>query len=165
MIVRRGTDADVASILADARPADRLELLAVSFQEDYGGVTREIMGRKKRGDSMTVFATDEGLPVAFLMQHIVRPNTLAMGMVSTELWHVVARPATRWCVTKYRPALARSGIRRIEAASHIEHEVSHRWLQFLGFRREGLMADFGKNGEAFYLFGMTGDVLSPRDAE
>jgi hypothetical protein len=165
MIVRRSTEADVTAVLQDARQADRLELLAVSFQDDFGGVVREVVGRMKRGDSMTTFATDEGLPVAFLMQHIVRPNTLAMGMVSTNLWSVVARPATRWCVTRYRPSLARSGIRRIEAASHVEHEISHRWLQFLGFRREGLMADFGKHGEAFYLFGMTGDVLSSRDAE
>ena len=41
---------------------------------------------------------------------------------------------------------------RVQAMSAVFHDVSHAWLEALGFERGALVRQFGKNGEDFILF-------------
>lgn len=148
----------VQTVAALMRDADLGELMAVTGHRDHFDLAAAL--GSVHGDNAIVICADDGAPVAVLTNHIPRPGTLSLGMFATDRWPEVARSASRWCVTTYRPELL-ARFHRLEAASIEGHDVAHRWLEFLGFSREAVMPKFGRNGETFYLYGMTDDVLSP----
>jgi hypothetical protein len=49
------------------------------------------------------------------------------------------------------------GGHRLEVFSRADHLDSHKWLAWLGARREGLMRKYGKDGADFYRFAWTRD--------
>lgn len=155
------TIALVQTVAEQMRAADLRELLAVTNWGNRGDLALAL-GSVHGGNAIVILA-DDGAPVAVLTNHIPRPGTLSLGMFATDRWPEVAKAVSRWCVTTYRPALL-GRFHRLEAASIEGHDVSHRWLGFLGFSREARMPKFGRNGETFFLYGMTDDVLSSRNA-
>jgi hypothetical protein len=65
-------------------------------------------------------------------------------------------PATRFYMTSITRAIVRfmdgCGIRRIEAAVDAEYEISQRWHELMGFKREGLMDCYTPDGRDAYLY-------------
>jgi hypothetical protein len=65
-------------------------------------------------------------------------------------------PATRFYMTSITRAIMRwlagCGIRRIEAAVDAEYEISQRWHELMGFKREGLMECYTPDGRDAYLY-------------
>lgn len=53
------------------------------------------------------------------------------------------RAVTRFALRKVRPQLIRDGFRRIEVRTAIDHDLSHAWLERLGFEREGIAREYG----------------------
>lgn len=50
------------------------------------------------------------------------------------------------------PLLIRDGFRRVEVRTAIDHDLSHRWLESLGFVREGIAGDYGADGLDFVTY-------------
>jgi hypothetical protein len=72
----------------------------------------------------------------------------------------VALGATRWALRSLKPAMLAAGGHRAECRSIETHGTAHRWLESLGFVREAVLPDCGKNRETFYQYAWR---LSDRD--
>lgn len=71
------------------------------------------------------------------------------------LWALVSANAGRHMTAIHRAAvgfLAQSKLRRIETFVDTEFAAGHRWVQMLGFEREGRMRAFSPDGRDFDLY-------------
>ena len=50
-------------------------------------------------------------------------------------------------------------LRRVQVAIHKDHVISHKWVERLGFKREGAMPAYGPDGSDYVRFGR---VICPR---
>ncbi len=48
--------------------------------------------------------------------------------------------------------LVEARCRRCQVITHVDHDLSHRWLRSLGADREGLLRSYGRNGEDFEVY-------------
>ncbi len=75
------------------------------------------------------------------------------------LWGAIAQDAGPHFVRMHRAAcrlLEIQRLRRIEATTEVDFEEGCRWLELLGFQREGRMSKYGPDGEDHYLYAWTG---------
>lgn len=68
---------------------------------------------------------------------------------------VTMKPITRFALRIVKPLLIIEGFRRIEIRTAIDHDVSHRWLERMGFVREGIAINYGDNGMDFATYAAT----------
>ena len=95
------------------------------------------------------------------MAAFVDDRVLLCGGVATFgqhgiLWGLLAFDAGRHMVRLHRGVerfLAIQRVRRIEATVEDGWPVGCRWLEMLGFEREGAMRGYGENGETHIRFG------------
>jgi hypothetical protein len=76
-----------------------------------------------------------------------------------SLWGLVSQDAGPHVVRMYRAAcrfLEIPKLRRIEATVETDFEDGCRWLELLGFEREGRMTKYGPNSEDHYRYAGTG---------
>ncbi|WP_448953062.1 hypothetical protein [Labrys neptuniae] len=62
---------------------------------------------------------------------------------------------TRFALRTVKPLLIAEGFRRIEVRTAIDHDLSHRWLERLGFDLEGTARDYGAGGLDFLAYAAT----------
>ncbi|MGJ4857059.1 hypothetical protein ACN6KF_003043 [Labrys sp. La1] len=62
---------------------------------------------------------------------------------------------TRFAMRTMKPMLVAEGFRRIEVRTAIDHDISHRWLERLGFTLEGTARDYGAGGLDFLTYAAT----------
>jgi hypothetical protein len=75
------------------------------------------------------------------------------------LWGMIAQDAGPHFVRLHRAAcrlLESTRLRRISASVEVDFQEGCRWLELLGFAREGRMAKYGLDGEDHYLYAWTG---------
>ena len=161
MILRQATRSDVQWVAFRMRETDRDELGAVNAAPDFATLVLALCEAHGGKVHATAVIADDLVPVAIIITRLDRPRVMSVGMFATDRWPRVAFATSRWALGTLRPVLFSSGVHRLEAASIEGNTAAHRWLEFLGFRREAVMPKFGRNGETFYLYGMTDDVLSP----
>lgn len=65
---------------------------------------------------------------------------------------------TRFALGVVRPELLSRGITRLEVRTYIDHDLSHRWLEGMGFEREGISRAYGRRGEDFAVYAATRNV-------
>lgn len=139
---------DMTFIAANMRPADWREITAV-----YPATATEI------GASM--WFSSEGLRwVALLNGSPVCAFGIAPGLpgvgsgwaYGTRKMPRVMREVTKFIRRRVAVTLLRAGYRRIEVRTAIDHDVSHRWLESLGFVREGIAVDYGSDGLDFITY-------------
>jgi hypothetical protein len=70
----------------------------------------------------------------------------------TEDWPSVSTTLTRHVRRTLIPALVARNAHRAECASWSCHTSAHRWLEYLGARREGTLHRYGRNQEDFIMF-------------
>ena len=104
----------------------------------------------ERSETITVQKDGEILAITGLV--IIHP-----GMA--EIWSFTGK-----AIDKYKILFAQASImvvdfwirkynlHRLQANTHVEHATSIKWLEWLGFEREGLMRKFGASAENFYLY-------------
>ena len=90
---------------------------------------------------------------------IIASAGLAVGFAGMGiLWSAVGRGAGPHFVPLHRAArrlIEIQNMRRIEAAIECDFTNGSRWLEMLGFQREGRMTAYGLDGEDFYLYALT----------
>lgn len=67
-------------------------------------------------------------------------------------------PAISGEVNAWKPALMAEGVRRIEARTLVGHDLAGHWMTYLGAEREGVMRQYGTNGEDFELWAWTAET-------
>jgi len=149
--IRPATLRDMTFVAANMRQADRREIGAVIQESDtYVGYA--------------LFASSDGLAwVAWLDDEPVccfGVSKLFTGLGSgwaygTRRMRKVMGVVTRFALRDVRPMLIRQGFRRIEVRTAVDHDLSHRWLERLGFAREGIAVDYGMDGLDFVTYAAT----------
>lgn len=108
----------------------------------------------------TFCARDDDVgPVAFGAMIEQRPNVVTLMFFATDNFPIIAKKLTRFIVRALFPMYRKNGVHRIECVSMESHTATHRWLQVLGLKREGVMKGFGKNGETFHQFAWVSDAV------
>ena len=62
---------------------------------------------------------------------------------------------TRFALRQVKRQVLAEGFRRIEVRTAIDHDISHRWLERMGFAREGIAVDYGAGGLDFATYAVT----------
>lgn len=100
------------------------------------------------GDNAFVARID-GDPVAAVGVSRLAPWLGSAWAFGTDRTRRIIPALTRWGVAEWKHRLIADGFRRVEVRTIVDHDLSHRWLESLGFVREGLCRGYGRNGEDF----------------
>jgi hypothetical protein len=92
-------------------------------------------------------------PIAAIGMRPISPGVYGAWCYGTNEFVRIGKSLTKLVVQSMIPALLAAGGHRAECRSIDGHEDAHRWLEYLGFIREGApQRDFGRNRETFHLY-------------
>ncbi len=142
---------DMTYIAVNMREADRREIHAVFPGTDtaIGSALHEA------SPGLAWTAWHGGRPVCAFGIARLFPGLGSGWAYGTRAMPSTMKPVTRFCLRKAAPKLLREGFRRVEVRSAIDHDLSHRWLEHLGFQREGIARDYGSEGLDFVTYAAT----------
>ncbi len=145
-------------VALNMRDADAAEIFALRFDDDRARIATEAKAFSRFG----ALAYDGATPVAAIGAAEVTPGCFEMWLFATDAWPVVARAVARHAFGRLIPALLAAGGRRGQCLSLSTRLDAHRFLERLGFLREGELRARGRNGETFFLYAWRrSDVLLP----
>ncbi len=98
---------------------------------------------------------DMGMPVVALGATETHRGLFDVWMFATDRLTDISVPFHRAVKRWYIPLLFELGARRLQCRSAESHVEAHRWLEALGAKREGELAGYGKNGQTYYLYGLS----------
>lgn len=134
------------------RPARAEDILRLSPRRFDRAWLADLAANLPDGPAFTGWVGDQIIMVAG-----IRPLWHGVG----EAWAVSDSALDRHRVKAGRAVLrwlpeviAGMGLHRVQASVHHRHAQSMRWLEWLGFRPEGLMAGYGPKGDGFWLYGL-----------
>ena len=152
--VRWTTRRDLCWTAANSRPIDKAELLASGPRNmtEVGWMTWdsiEYMG----GLGWTVWLDDSPeFSFGFNLQHVLMPHLWSAWAWGSEKTALCMPEISRWArgnIIKYIDIV---GATRIEARTIHSHHEAHRWLEWLGFRKECVLPEWGKDKTDFLLY-------------
>jgi len=154
MWVEAATPELIRRVAGTMRESDLRELFALSWNDTPAELTAALVDRYAPA-GLAVGAGSEPIAIGAVVQH--RPRVLTLGLFATNAFGTIAAPLSRFVKRQLlAPAIA-DGAHRIEAASWALHTAAHRWIEFLGLRREAVCQKFGKHGEDFIQFAWVKD--------
>jgi hypothetical protein len=143
--------AAVGFVAARMRDCDRDEIFATRWENDPQKIAEETMTCARFG----AVAWHEDEPVAVVCAMPLWPGVWTVAMYATAKWPAVALAVTRWLRRELMPDVAATGAHRVECRSLATHVMAHRWLERLGARCDGVLTDYGRHREAFYVYAWT----------
>lgn len=145
---------DVTWIAANMRAQDRREIAALvgdASMTDAAGA----MLRGSPDHAFVAYLDAEPVAAVGVMRHAAHLGSAwAFG---TDRTRRVIPALTRWGIAEWKPRMIADGYRRVEVRTIIDHDLSHRWLEKLGFARECLCRGYGRDGETFAQFAYVRD--------
>ena len=142
---------DMTYIAANMREADWREIAAV-FAGSPGEVAASLVAASP--DLAWIASLDTNPACAFGIARLL-PGLGSGWAFGTRRLPQAMKSVTRYCLREVRPRLLQAGFRRIEVRSALDHDLSHRWLEHLGFTREGVARDYGTGGLDFATYAAT----------
>ena len=129
---------------------DHAEVYSVQFAEDPDLLTEKIMISK---GFTWIACLDDGEPVAIYGASCLWPNVWQAFAFGTDKYHQVIISLTRHCRQFIIPALRNHGVRMVHCWVKADYQEARQWIRmaFPGAEEEAIVADFGKDGEAFAL--------------
>ena len=124
----------LAHLLANLRTRDREEMAALGVDDETAVhlLTRTaIFG--------AVFQW-RGSPAAVMAFHRAGDRTVEVSMLATGAWPKVALSVIRWGLEFAKPQLLAMGFDRAQCLTMEGYDEAIRFLEFMGFRREGRIA-------------------------
>lgn len=150
MNLRPVTIDNALSVASRMREWDRREIYATRPDEDPVGLAHACTVHPQYAWTAHI---DED-PVAVVGAHPLHPNVWTVYAFATDRFREIAFPLTKFIRNAMIPALAQfEGVRRAQCLSMAGHADAHRWLTYLGAKRqEQPLEKYGKGGEDFYVF-------------
>lgn len=152
---------DACYVAAHMRQADHDEIAAVVRFDNPAQVAATLLAYSP-GLAFCAFLRDQPVTV-FGVSHVT--ETVGAGWAyGTQRLKRTIPACTEYALLTIGPELIRRGYKRLEVKTDVKHDLSHRWLEGMGFVREGVMRSFGFNGEDFALYAMTQDSEAAKAA-
>lgn len=151
--------ASLAFIAVNMRQSDKDEIYNVIGHNNPFLLAQQTLNASRMGQAVVAHGRD-GQPIAcmgFMARH---PGVCQAYAYGTDGFQSAALALTRYALRVMKPALIASGFHRLQCESRADHHDAHRWLETLGFRREGILKQYGSDGSDYILFGATANVLS-----
>lgn len=117
--------------LAHLRPRDREEMEALGVADD---VALDVLCRHAVLGAIFPW---RWMPAAVLAFHRVGDRTVEVSMLATDDWPHVSRKLVRWGLGFAKPQLLAMGFDRAQVLTMEGYDEAIRFLEFMGFRREG----------------------------
>lgn len=149
---------DLRFLAMNLRPEDTLELSVTRDVNDYNRLAWA--GAYSRWRKVAIWNSQ---PVfGFGAAEIPVENRVHVwGFGSIKAVHAL-KPVTRYIKKIMIPEILKSGAVEAQAVSHPANAVSHRWLQFLGFRPKATITGVGPRKQDMLLFTVSADDLAGR---
>jgi hypothetical protein len=145
------THETVLHVARNMRAADKEEIYATRFEENPFLLTHDVM--QFRSFSWVLWWNEK--PCAVGGAGELWPGTFTMFMFATDDFPRIGLMATRFAKRTVIPTLFRDcNARRLQAHSHQNHGVAHKWLETLGFQREAVCSGYGRDGADFYQYAL-----------
>lgn len=157
MIYGRASAADIYSVAKNMRERDYEEIECVTFAENREELAGLLAETWSKIETTIACGTEEDGPIAILTYTPMRPGVWSMGMFATDKFGKIGTQLTRLIIKRIIKAIDSTGAHRVEVQSIEGYEPVHKWLEFLGLKKEGLIRGFGKNRENFYTFAYVKD--------
>ena len=131
------------------RHIDKEEIYATRWDEDPTSLVKEIVRNTLIG---AVACTNNDEPVAAFGGYEMWPGVWDVWMFATDRWLEVAKELTIHIKKEFIPALEEAGVHRAQCFSLDTHYTAHKWMEYLGAEKEGILTGLGKNKENFIVF-------------
>lgn len=135
-------------VLDRAREADRRELLALQYGDNWSRLIDEILG----APVSLKFCFGNGRPVVCLGGSEVHPGVWQAWSFATDEFKDVALPVTRFATDVMLPSFIRMGMHRGQAIAGSDNRGAHKWLRMLGATEEATLKRYGRDGQDFVMF-------------
>jgi RimJ/RimL family protein N-acetyltransferase len=142
--------ASLAYIAFNMRQADRDEIYNIVGHNNPVILAQQALDASKVGSASV--ASRQGRPIAVCGFVPLRPGVSTAFAFATDAFPGVALALTRHALRVMKPALLHAGFHRLQCESRADHHDAHRWLETLGFRREGVLRQFGSDGSDYIQF-------------
>lgn len=141
------THETVLHVARNMRAADKEEIYATRYEENPFLLTHDVM--QYRSFSWVLWHAEQPCCVGGAGE--LWPGTFTMFMFATDDFPRIGLFATRFAKKTVIPTLFGTvGARRLQCDSHENHVSAHKWLETLGFERESVRKNYGKDGADFY---------------
>jgi hypothetical protein len=149
---------DLLFLAMNLRPEDTLELSVTRDIDDAGDLAWA--GAYSRWRKVAIW--DQRPAFAFGAAQVKgEPRVQVWGFGCAHAAHVL-KPVTRYIKKIMIPEILRSGTVEAQAVSHPANVMSHRWLQFLGFRPKATITGVGPRKQDMLLFTVSADDIAGR---
>ena len=152
MIFCYATEDDVFHVAKNMRERDYEEISCLTFTKNREELAGYLAKSYAQHQNVYAVGTTKDGPIAILAYILLRPGVWSLGLFATDKFQKVGRFLTKTIIRDIIPALDSANAHRVEAHSIEGYSEIHRWLEFLGLRREAMIEGYGKNGENFIPF-------------
>jgi hypothetical protein len=160
MIITSVTEKMVEHVAKNMRSKDFEEIIALSWCDNKTDLSQELIGKYTPEWAICAFFEDTPVAIGGLFE--MRPNVISLGFFATDYFPCVGKNLSRWIKKDLFAPMIQEGLARLEAHTLHSHTDAHRWLEFLGLKKEAELEKFGKNGETFYSYAWVDDgVVCP----
>lgn len=148
MDLRPLTRRDVAHVVDRMRDSDAAEIYNTRWTDSPHDLVQDTLLHHR----FSWIAAHDGEPIAVVGAGPKHPNCWSVHMYATDDFHKLSVSLSKFIRRVMIPALYAAGAHRAECASSDDHTTAHRWLEWLGARREAEMRGYGKDGQSYFLY-------------
>lgn len=105
------------------------------------------------------------VPVACMGYQPRHPGVCEVFAFGTNAFDRVALSLTKHALRVMKPAMLDAGFHRAQCLSRHDHVTAHRWLEHMGFKREGVLSQYGSDGSDYIQFGAITNVFQRTEAQ
>lgn len=151
MFFRPALPEEIYEVAMNMRQRDYDEILCVTWADEREELAEYLMFALKDHENVYAFG-DSDDAVGIVSYLPLRPGVWHLGLFATDNFQKVGSFLTRCVIRDIIPALDRGNAHRVEAQSIEGYDQVHRWLEFIGLKKESDLPGFGRNGENFVNF-------------
>ena len=150
MFLRKASPDEIRSVALEMRQRDYEEILCVTWSEGREELAEYLVHCLSDHENVYSFGDTEAVGVVSYIP--LRPGVWSLGLFATDKFQKVSTFLTKRVIRDIIPALDNAKAHRVEAQSIDGYKQVHRWLEFIGLKKENVIPGFGRNGETFINF-------------
>lgn len=147
------TEACVRYVFKNMREGNRREFSAVGWRDEPPSHILETV--LERPEFFYVLGREK--PICVVGGFEAHPRMWGMMMFATDDIRQIGFYLAKFCKNVMMRQVFDLGANRMQCISPEWFTEAHRWLEFLGFRKESEMSMYGKDGETYFRFAVTRD--------